>query len=163
MKTLFVMRHAKSDWNNPNQTDFERSLNERGRRAAPKIGRFMRAENLIPELIVASPAARATETARAVKDAAQFDCEIGFEPRIYEATVGDLFEVVRELPDDFARVLLVGHNPGFEDLVRNLTGKARALPTAALAHLELAVSDWRQTDFNDGKLVDLFEPKKLAE
>lgn len=153
------MRHAKSDWNNPNQTDFERPLNERGRLAAPRIGALMRAENLIPALIVSSPATRAAETARLVAAAANFDCETRFEPRIYEATAGDLFEVARELPERFDRVLLVGHNPGFEDLLRALTGEIRAMPTAALARVELDIDDWQSANFNCGKLIDLFEPK----
>ena len=163
MKTLFVMRHAKSSWDNPALTDFERTLNARGLQAAPKMGELMRGKSLAPELIVASPAARARETAEIVNASAKFNCEIRFEPRVYEARAADLFEVIRELPDEFAAVLIIGHNPGLEDLVRHLTAEIREMPTAALAHIELDVKAWQGVGVGVGKLVNLYKPKEKAD
>lgn len=162
MKTLFVLRHAKSSWDNPALTDFERTLNARGLQAAPKMGELMRAKSLTAELIVSSPAVRARETAEIVKKSAGFAEEIQFEPRIYEARAADLFEVVRELPDSYAAVLLVGHNPGLEDLVRHLTKEVREMPTAALAHIKLDVDAWKDVGVGIGKLVNLYKPKETA-
>lgn len=163
MKTLYVLRHAKSSWENQNQTDFERPLNERGKKAAPKMGRLMKNKNLVPDLIVSSPAVRAKTTAELVKEAANFDAEIRFEPRIYEATVGDLLEVLQETPEQCEKLLILGHNPGFEYLVGNLTGELREMPTAALAEIELEIESWQEIRPACGKLRNFFKPKEIAD
>lgn len=163
MKTLFVMRHAKSDWENPNQSDFERPLNGRGKLAAPKIGELMKINKFAPDLIVSSPAVRAKTTAEKVKTAANFDAEIKFDARIYEAAVSDLLAVLAETPNAIERILIVGHNPGLENLVRNLTGEIRAMPTAALAEIELQINDWSAIRPDCGKLRNLFTPKEIAD
>jgi phosphohistidine phosphatase len=162
MKTLFVLRHAKSSWDNPNQIDFERPLNERGLKTAPKMGEFMKEKDLVPDLIISSPAMRAKTTAQMVKDAGEFSAEIKFDQRIYEATVGTLLEVLNDAPESAERLLFVGHNPGFEDLVRNLTGEIREMPTAALAEIELKIENWKEIRPACGKLRNLFKPKEIA-
>jgi phosphohistidine phosphatase len=93
MKILFLLRHAKSSWDDARLSDFERPLNERGLRVAPQMGKFMSERGFAPDLILSSPAARARETARLVKESANFQSEIRFEPKIYEATVGDTIPV----------------------------------------------------------------------
>lgn len=163
MKTLFVLRHAKSSWDNPNQTDFERLLNERGLKAAPKMGEFMLHHGLMPDAIISSPAVRAKTTAQMVKDAGGFSADIELDERIYEATAGTLLEVIKDSPEAAKRLLIVGHNPGFEDLVRNLTGEIREMPTAALAEIELAIEDWQEIRPACGKLRNLFKPKEIAD
>jgi phosphohistidine phosphatase len=160
MKTLYVLRHAKSDWNDRSLTDFERPLNERGFNAAQKMGVFMSERNLSPDLIVSSPARRALETARIVKETAGFSSEIVFEPRIYEASVGDLIQIVAQVKNDCDRLLVVGHNPGFEELVGSLTGEFQSMPTAALAEIELPIKDWSEIA-QGGKLKNLFKPKEI--
>lgn len=161
MKTLYVLRHAKSDWSDAGLTDFERPLNERGRKAAPKMGEFMRENGFAPDLIVSSPATRARETAEFVRKAGHFDAEILFEPRIYEAGLGDLIEVVSNVENSCEKLLIVGHNPGFEHLVGSLTGAYQAMPTAALAVIELEIENWNEIT-RGGKLKDLFKPKELG-
>jgi phosphohistidine phosphatase len=163
MKTLFVLRHAKSSWSNSDVADFDRPLNERGEQAAPFMGAFMREKNFIPDLILSSPAQRARETARLVKEAGKFDAAILFEPQIYEASLGDLIEIIGQTENNSERLLLVGHNPGLENLVRILTGKAESFPTAALAHILLKIENWSEIQPGKGELENLFKPKELAE
>jgi phosphohistidine phosphatase len=160
MKTLYVLRHAKSDWNDRSLTDFERPLNERGLNAAQKMGVFMSERNLTPHLIVSSPARRALETARIVKEAAGFASEIVFEPRIYEASFGDLIEIFSQVKNDCDRLLIVGHNPGFEELVGSITCEFQSMPTAALAEIELLTENWSEIT-QGGKLKNLFKPKEI--
>ena len=160
MKFLYVLRHAKSDWNDAQLTDFERPLNERGLNAARKMGAFSRERGIAPDLIVSSPARRALETAQLVKEAAGFGAEIRFEPRIYEAALGDLIEIVSGIENDCEKLLIVGHNPGFEQLVGSLTGDFQPMPTAALAEIELPIENWSET-IKGGRLKNLFKPKEI--
>src|SRR4028118_68349 len=160
MKTLCVLRHAKSDWNDASLTDFERPLNERGIHAAQKMGAFIQQRGIVPDLIISSPAHRARETAQIVKDAAEIAAEIHFEPRIYEAGVGDLTEIVSQVENDCEKLLIVGHNPGFEQLVEILSGELQAMTTAALAEIELPIENWSET-MRGGKLKNLFKPKEI--
>jgi phosphohistidine phosphatase len=160
MKILYVLRHAKSDWSDASLPDFERPLNERGLKAAPKMGVFMRERGIEPDLIVSSPARRALETAQLVKEAAAFSAEIRFESGIYEASVGDLMEIVSKTDDSTEKLLIVGHNPGFENLVGYLTGEFHPMPTAALAEIELPVKSWKEIT-GGGKLKNLFKPKEI--
>lgn len=160
MKTLYVLRHAKSDWNDARLTDFERPLNERGVHAAQKMGAFLREQGIAAEAIVSSPARRARETAQIVRDAAGFGAEIRFEPRIYEASLGDLIEIISEVENDCKKLLIVGHNPGFEQLVGSLTGEFLPLPTAALVEIELPVEHWSEL-IKGGRLKNLFKAKEI--
>ncbi len=162
MKTLFVMRHAKSSWNNAALSDFERPLNERGLQAAPLIGDVMRKNAFVPDLIVSSPAARAAHTAKLVKESANLECEIHFDERIYEASLERLLEIISEQNEDIESLMLVGHNPGFEALVRDLTGKLEPMPTAALAVIDLKIDRWSDLNSTTGDLRTLIRPKEIA-
>ncbi|TMK23636.1 MAG: histidine phosphatase family protein, partial [Actinobacteria bacterium] len=110
MKRLLLMRHAKSSWAEGPLADFERPLNERGLKAAPLVGRFMRRQKLRPDLILCSPAERARQTAALVAEAAQFDAPLRYDERIYEAAPARLAEVVSQVEDAADELLLVGHN-----------------------------------------------------
>ena len=144
MKTIFVLRHAKSSWNNSSLSDFERPLNERGKEAAPFMGEFMKKNDFAPDLIISSPAERAKQTAEYVKKAADFPAEIRFDEKIYEASPLRLLEVISQTDENAEKLLIVGHNPGFEGLVRVLSGKDARMPTAALAVLDLDIGDWAE-------------------
>ena len=163
MKMLYVLRHAKSIWENHHQIDFERPLNERGLRAAPQIGKLMRDKSLVPDLIVASPAERAKKTAEIVRETANFHTEIQFEQRIYEASTKNLFDILSEIVNEIEILLLIGHNPGLENLVASLTGEIRSMPTAALAVIELEIDKWKEIRPASGKLCNLFAPKEIAD
>ena len=167
MKLLTLLRHAKSDWGDPGLDDFDRPLNERGRRDAPAVGRFFERAGLTPDLMVSSPARRARQTCDLFAQEAGYKTRIRWEEAIYAASSETLLEVVRSLPDDAGHVLLVGHNPGFEDLAGALIGAdgpgaySLRMPTAAAAHLVLAVDVWREAQGGCGQLQWLVMPKLL--
>jgi phosphohistidine phosphatase len=163
MKTLLLLRHAKSSWDNPSLRDFERPLNERGLKAAPLIGRYLRQEKIRPELILCSPAERARQTLALVLDEARLAPRLRYDERIYDASVARLVEVVGQADDDAETVLIVGHNPGMEELIAHLTGDTRKMATAALACISLDIEKWSKVREGSGKLDWLIKAKDLAE
>ncbi len=163
MKTLLIMRHAKSSWDNADQSDFERPLNKRGLAAAPLMGDYIRTEQLQPALIISSPAARARQTALIIQNSAQIESEIIFDDRIYEATPGRLLDVIGEQENTNNSMLLVGHNPGLEGLIKILTGDMQPMPTAALAVIDLESKNWRDIKTSTGSLRMLIRPKEIGE
>lgn len=162
MKTLYLLRHAKSSWNDTSLSDFDRPLKDRGRKAAKRIGRHLAREELRLPLMVCSPAVRARETAEIVLKNAELRVEEHFDERIYEATLGDLLQVVKEIPDKKRVVILIGHNPGFEELLEFLTGESRRMPTCALAKITFDAS-WKEIKAGDGTLEWVVTPKTLKE
>ena len=163
MKTLYLLRHAKSSWKDPEQQDFDRPLNGRGREAAPLVGRLIRRRNLRVDLLLSSPAERARQTAALVKESAGLSAELLFDERIYEADAARLLEVVTQSAGPADALMLVGHNPGLEELLTFLTGEERSLPTAALACVALDVEKWGKVRARAGRLEWLVRPKELAE
>ncbi len=162
MKTLYLLRHAKSSWDDSAQTDFERPLNERGMKAAPFMGGFMANNRFVPSVIVSSPAMRAKTTAHLVKEAAEFSADIILEKNIYEASPNDLRQVVSEISNEHASAMLVGHNPGMENFIRYLTGELEPMPTAALAVIELQIDKWDKINDQCGDLIAVYRPKELT-
>ncbi|GIU82396.1 MAG: histidine phosphatase family protein [Acidobacteria bacterium] len=160
MKTLFLLRHAKSSWDDPNLPDFERPLNKRGLEAAPFMGKLMKERKIQPDIILSSPAKRAAQTAELIKESAQLKANIVFDKEIYEASSLKLLFILSNIEDKYSSVLLVGHNPGMEELLRILTGQNESMPTAALAKVELEISAWKDISENSGKLVFLIKPKE---
>lgn len=160
MKTLFVLRHAKSSWDYPHLSDFERPLNGRGKKTAPFMGKLMRSRDLVPEVVISSPAERAKQTAKLVKDAGQFEAEILFDQRIYEAGSNNLLYIIGEIADEYDAAMIVGHNPGFEGIVRILAGEYRRMPTAALAVIELDIESWSTIKPDCGSLREILIPKE---
>ena len=162
MKTLLLLRHAKSSWKQPELADHDRPLNKRGKRTAPLIGALLQDEELIPDLIFSSSAVRAYMTALLVAKACTYRGEIKQTRKLYLAEPQAYVEVLREVAEKHARVLVVGHNPGLEMLIGALTGKAIAMPTAALAHIELSLKRWSDLDLNaECKLVNAWRPRDL--
>jgi phosphohistidine phosphatase len=159
MKTLFVLRHAKSSWDNPDLADFERPLNSRGLEASRFIGELIYERNLNPQVILSSPAKRAKQTAVLVKELAEISKPIEFDERIYEASPLALFNLIREFDQKRESVLIIGHNPGFENLVRLLTGETVSMPTAALAKINLNIEKWSDIETGEGELEFLIRPK----
>ncbi len=162
MSTLFVLRHAKSSWKNPDLADHDRPLNKRGKRDAPRMGRLMREEGLLPQLALSSTAKRARLTLDQALEAARHQCEVHLTPRLYLAGPEQIVEVLRGLPGQFERVLVVGHNPGLEELVGELTGEDVILPTAALAVVDCASQAWGELRLSgEAQLVRLWQPREL--
>ena len=161
MKTLLLLRHAKSSWDHPSMRDFDRPLADRGKRDAPRMGRALKERGPLPELIISSPAARARETVEAVIKSAGLTAPLQFDESIYDASLAELMRLVRGLPDDISCVLMVGHNPGFEGLVNRLTGASERMPTAALASIEFQVDRWADVEDGQGKLLSVFISRQL--
>lgn len=161
-KVLLLMRHAKSSWEDGRLADFERPLNGRGKQDAPRMGELLRKRELLPDLIITSEARRARDTTQRVVEASGYEGEVRSTRELYEAEPEDFLEVLQDVPDSCARVMLVAHNPGLEMFLELLTGIAEALPTGALAAIQLPVASWRELHEGvRGKLLGLWSPKTL--
>lgn len=163
MKTLFLLRHAKSSWKDESLADFERPLNRRGKRAAETLGRYLRAKAIVPELILSSPAARARETLELVIKAAKWSAEVRYDQRIYEAGAMRLAEVVAQIENDRKTSLIVGHNPGIEELLLLLTGSMEQMPTGGFAKVLLKSSRWANAVDKRATLEWLVRPRELEQ
>lgn len=171
MKTLTVLRHAKSSWDDAVARDFDRPLNPRGQRAAATMGRHMRGAGLSFDHVVASPAVRIVETVEQVETGYGSALAPAWDRRIYLASASSLLDVVHELPDGADSALLIGHNPGLEDLVLMLVpdraGDAlrdsveEKFPTAALAELRFEVDSWSAIRSGGATLVRFVRPRDL--
>jgi len=163
MKNLLVLRHAKSSWNDPALDDHERPLNKRGRRDGPRMGELVREYGLIPDIVIASDAVRAQLTAETVADAARYAGEILLDRHLYMAGPADIVSLLQTVRENAETVMIVGHNPGLEELVEQLTGQRQDLPTAALAQIVLPIDQWRDLKLSTrGTLVGLWRPKELT-
>lgn len=160
MKTLMLLRHAKSSWDNPDLSDFSRPLNPRGLEAATYIGTVIYNNHLQPDLIISSPAKRAKQTAVLVKETSQTPAKIHYEEKVYEASPLTLLQVVAGLDDAVRTVLLVGHNPGMEGFIKLLTDEAQTMTTATLVKINLYSDKWSEVSASRGTLEMLIRPKK---
>lgn len=169
MKTLTLLRHAKSGWDDPVSRDFDRPLNPKGRRAAAMVGRHLRTLGLEFDHVVASPAVRVEETLAEVQAGLGRRLAPAWDRRIYLASAATLLEVVHDLPDTAERVLLVGHNPGIEELVLTLVPETadglrddveQKYPTASVAELTLA-SGWDGAAAGAASLNRFIRPRDL--
>lgn len=160
MKTLYILRHAKSSWTDNSLADFDRPLNARGLNAAPFIGELIARKGFLPDLIISSPAKRAMGTALLVKEASGSNALIQYDERIYEANPQTLTNVISQVTAEFDSVLLVGHNPGIEGLINHLTASLEPMPTAALAGMSLNIAAWNEITANCGKLDFIIRPSE---
>ncbi|MET0364318.1 MAG: histidine phosphatase family protein [Sphingobium sp.] len=152
MKTVTLLRHAKSDWNDSVSRDFDRPLNGRGKRAARLMGEWARSQDLRFDAIVASPAVRVTETLDHFLEAYGQSVDTRWDRRIYLASSATLLDVLRDLPEELGTILMVGHNPGLEDLVLDTVPDKASdalreaveakYPTAAVATLRFEAEQW---------------------
>ena len=162
MKRLLLLRHAKSSWDNPAQTDHERPLNKRGLNAAPLIGKILSEHDLIPDAIVSSTAQRARSTAEIVAETCGFDGSIVLTNDLYLAAPNAYIEIAASLPNDLATVMLVGHNPGIEALASELGQQYIGMTTANLAVFDVQIEAWNELRIDSpGKLIDIWRPKEL--
>ena len=162
MKTLLILRHAKSSWKHPETSDHDRSLNRRGKGDAPRMGRLVAEHHLCPDLILSSTAKRARVTADAVAKQAAYRGNVCLERRLYLANPAEIIDVIHEAAGDAARVMVVGHNPGLEELVARLGGSGEAIPTAALAEIQLDIAAWSDLSVrSSGRVVNVWRPREL--
>ena len=168
MKSLTLLRHAKSDWTDAVKRDFDRPLNDRGRRAARTVGTYMRSEGLTFDSVIASPAQRVRDTLGELEQGYGLSLDPVFDEAVYLASSSTLLDLVHATKDGVARVLLVGHNPGLEELALELADDADSplrhevevkYPTATLAELAFNVDTWNSA--NAGRLVRFVRPRDL--
>lgn len=156
MKNLTLFRHAKTERDSSTGSDFDRRLNERGERDAPRMGDEIRRLGLDYDLVLSSPAARAAETAELAGLTPRYD------QRIYDAPPGELLAILQEADNEVQRLLMVGHNPGFERLASRLLGSSIEMPTGSLVEIELPIKQWRDAGAAQGRLARFIKPKELA-
>ena len=171
MKRLGLYRHAKSDWNDARARDFDRPLNERGRKGAVVMARHILDYGQKWDRVIASPAVRVTETIERGSGAAGVTAPVNWDRRIYLASSATLLDLIREIEGDPAAVLMVGHNPGLEDLIFDLVpddGSSplrdiveEKFPTAAFAVIELDVDNWADVQEGTARLVHIMRPRDL--
>jgi phosphohistidine phosphatase len=163
MKELYLIRHAKSSWDNPQLDDFDRPLNARGRRNAPFMGQLLYSQGIIFDLMIASPAVRTALTAEIIATETGYPLEkIAYEKRIYEGSLFTLMQIIHGIPDDYQRVAIIGHNDELT-LVANalcLQPITDNIPTCGVAGLEFSVSSWKEIQNHSGKCRCFEYPKK---
>ena len=174
MKTVYILRHAKSDWGDPAVKDHERPLNERGRSAAPQMGAHLKAKKYKPDLVLCSTARRTVETYELIKPFVGARTPVVFEDALYLAEARQIGERLRWLDEDVGAVMVIGHNPGLAQLAMALSAAAKTaddaklhermrekFSTCALAVIELGAKSWREVKMGTGTLKDFMRPKDL--
>lgn len=162
MKTLYLVRHAKSSWDYPALDDIDRPLSKRGKKNAPEMGERLVARNILPEILVSSPAKRAISTARRIADEIGFPREaIVSEDRLYLASVEDIVDVVRRTGNEVNSLMIFGHNPGFTDTANTLCGSdIYNIPTCGIAAIRFDTDDWQSVQPGEGQLLFFDFPRK---
>lgn len=172
LKSLTILRHAKSGWDAAVERDFDRPINARGQRGAELIGQWLKRQKLPVDQILASPAVRVTQTLDIFQPAADLDqLEPHWDRRIYLASAATLIDVIREGGREATHLLISGHNPGLEDLILMLVPESaddelrakvdQKLPTSALARLELEIDDWHALDTGMARFTQFIRPRDL--
>jgi phosphohistidine phosphatase len=164
LRELLLLRHAKSDWKKPDTADIDRPISDKGKKAACKIAHWFGEQNIWPDLVWVSPAKRAQQTLKRLN--LPKDIPVETQDALYMADRTQLLALLAKIPDGFERVLLIGHNPGFEDLIHFLIGDpkedgTKLLPTAALAQMVLG-HNWQHLSAGDGRLSHITRPKDIA-
>ncbi len=170
MKTLWLLRHAKSSWDHEGLTDHDRPLNRRGERAAERMAAHLEARGIHPDLVLCSSARRTRDTLERLRPGLPPEIPVRIERDLYGAAAEEILERLRQLPQEVGAPLVIGHNPGLEDLARALADDGpeaarerlrRGLPTAALVEISLDAGRWLALRPGAGRLVSLVRPKDL--
>ena len=163
MKTLYVVRHAKSSWADPGQEDFDRPLNDRGKRDAPRMGKRLKEKEINPDIMLSSPAKRALATCKRISDVLNYPKEkIKTENDLYHATDDTILSVVQGLKDKHNTAMIFGHNPGLTDFVNSLMSEEKRIeniPTCGVVAFQLNIEQWSQLTWGIGKQMFFDFPK----
>lgn len=163
MKTLYVVRHAKSSWDDTDLADIDRPLNDRGKRDAPRMGKRLKEKSIHPELFLSSPARRAFSTARRIGEVLNYKKEnIRTERKLYHASEDDILNIVRALPDKLNSVMIFGHNPGLTDFVNELLESKQFIdniPTCGIVAFSFACKSWTDLTQRNAALIFFDYPK----
>jgi phosphohistidine phosphatase len=170
MKTLYLLRHAKSSWDDPGLPDFDRPLAKRGRRACAALAEHLEHEAIAPAMVLCSPSRRTRDTLAGILDAIPAESRIERPDELYGAGAGAILALVNELPDAADSAMLIGHNPGIQAAAAELAAEGEELntlrikyPTAALATIEFPVERWRKVVPGSGELIAFVRPRDLTE
>ena len=168
IKHLFLLRHAKSSWDDPTLADHDRPLAPRGRRAAKVMAEHLGRKGIAPELVLCSPARRTRETLARIEPGLGRNPDVRIDSELYAASAAALLEVLHEVPDEVESVMLIGHNPGIQELALSLARGGHEIPrlrskfpTAALVTLELN-GTWRELAPGSAELVSFVKPKEVS-
>ncbi len=162
MKTLLIMRHAKSDYPPDVRDDFDRPLNERGRKDLPRVAQLLATFGPRPDAILASSALRARQTAEGVGSLLDLPANaLQFDDALYLAPPSALAQVATNFPANAQTGLLIAHNPGLEEWIGQLSGAQVLLPTAGLAAMELGINSWPEIDRAPGRLLYYVIPRLI--
>ena len=162
MKTLYLIRHAKSSWNDPGLDDFDRPLNKRGKRDAPFMASLLKGSKVQADFILSSPANRALTTARAFQDAYGLsDEDFATDKDLYHAYYRDVFRILSKVDDRYENVLCFGHNPTWTNVVNAFNDDYLAnLPTCGIAEIRCPIDSWSEFSEGIGTLTNLYFPKQ---
>jgi len=159
-RRLFLFRHGKSDWDAAFSSDHERPLSLRGERDAQNMGMLLAASGTpLPQLVICSTAVRARATLDLALRAGDWSPEVVMSEELYASSPEKVLQLVRKLPAKKERVMLVGHEPTWSELIRRFTGGRVRMPTAAMARIDFPLSRWEELDFDQGELVWLHQPR----
>ena len=162
MKTLYVIRHAKSSWDDPTLSDFERPLNKRGKKDAPEMGKRLEGRNVTPDLLLSSPAERALTTCKTIAEKIQYPLsKIKTNKNLYHAEDADILRIIQGLDNKYTCVWIFGHNPGLTDFV-NLLADAGIdnIPTCGIVGISLAIGAWDEAGKKNGTVIFFDYPKR---
>jgi phosphohistidine phosphatase len=162
MKTLYLIRHAKSSWEDITLNDFDRPLNDRGKKDAPLMGHVLKQQQILPDLMLSSPAKRAYSTGKKIAKAIGYSKkDIQTDKKIYHAEPNQILAIIQLLPESEHAVMLIGHNPGLTDLSNLLCRKhIDNIPTCGVVCIEFDVEKWNQIIPESGKFIFFDYPKK---
>ncbi|MCA4900520.1 MAG: SixA phosphatase family protein [Bacteroidota bacterium] len=169
MKKLYIIRHAKSSWEDPDLSDFDRPLNDRGKRDAPRMARRLKEKRLTPDIVLTSPARRAKDTCHIFcKGLGFIKSKIEEKPGLYHASDDEILKVIHTLKDrtgdDEENVLIFGHNPGLTEFANRLSNEnIDNIPTAGVVCISLSANKWKHIEWGSGKLVFFDFPKKRVD
>ncbi|MDY6873086.1 MAG: histidine phosphatase family protein [Chloroflexota bacterium] len=162
MKTLLLMRHAKSSWKDETLSDHERPLKKRGKKDAKLISKVIKKKDLTPELILCSSAVRARETAKILTDALDYDGKVAYSDELYMGEPQDFVTALKNVDNKLDKVMIVAHNPGLEAYLQIIDGEIEAVPTGGLGYLVLVLDDWKDISLDTmGDLIGFWKPKEL--
>jgi len=163
MKKLYLVRHAKSSWKYTDLRDFERPLNKRGERDAPFMGKLLAEDDVMPDLIISSPAVRALSTAKKIASELGYPVEkIETHKRLYESDTDDYLNVITRVPDEVETLMIFSHNPGLTILNNFLCDKRiDNIPTCGIVNIKIKIKHWKDIDFEKGQLISFDYPKKF--
>jgi phosphohistidine phosphatase len=167
MKTLYIIRHAKSSWDDPIADDFNRPLNDRGKRDAPRMGRRLKEKEITPDLLITSPAKRALATCHAIAEILQFPAQnIRLEKALYHANSDEILKIIHSVDDKHDVIFLFGHNPGLTDFANELRDDKKFIdniPTCGVVAFNCNAKRWKEIQFGKARLIFFDFPKSKSD